>query len=76
MKASHNEITTINIFPQLIRSHKKPLNPPTVRNENVTFGQTSRVLGTVAIYQRLVVAGGGFFFYWIWARGQRLVEWD
>ena len=66
---SHNLIN-------LICSHKKPLNPPTVRNENVTFGQTSWVLGTVAIYQRLVVAGGGFFSYWIWARGQRLVEWD
>ena len=23
-----------------------------------------------------VAAGGGFFSYWIWARGQRLVEWD
>ena len=28
-----------------------------------------------AIYQRLVVAGGVFFFYWIWAWGKRLVEW-
>ena len=32
-------------------------------------------LGTVAIYHRLVVARGSFFSYWIWAWGQRLVEW-
>ena len=35
--------------------------------DTLQWGSTHSALGTVAIVQRLVVAGCGFFSYWIWA---------